>query len=107
MFNSRPCEGAELCVQLNADVMSAVPLCRKPRCAAAHKRVKDNTALGTACQNTGFCQQGRIGGKMPALVRHGVDKPHIALCPDGRDHVVGNAAFFPYNREIRKDVDVS
>ena len=32
---------------------------------------------------------------MPALVRHGVDKPHIALCPDGRDHVVGDAAFFP------------
>ena len=31
---------------------------------------------------------------MPALVWHGVDKPHIALCTDGRDHVVCNAAFF-------------
>ena len=36
-----PCKGTKFRVQFDADVMPAVPLRRKPRCAAAHERVID------------------------------------------------------------------
>lgn len=89
-----PCKGAKRCVQFNADVVPSVPFCRKPRRTAAHEWVKDNPACRTSCQYAVFRQLWRIGSKMLALVRHGVDKPHVALSPDGRNHFVGYAAFF-------------
>lgn len=66
-------------VQFNADVMAVKAFCRKPRRAAAEKRVKHNAALGTARQNAGFRQLRRERGEMPALVGYGVDMPYDAF----------------------------
>ena len=50
----RPCKGAIVIVQFNADVMAVKAFCCKPRRATAEKRVKHNAALGTARQNARF-----------------------------------------------------
>ncbi len=75
-----PCKGTKLCVQFNADVVPAVPLCRKPRCAAP---INGSSTTPPAGQPARIQVSASFRGdrrQMPALVRHGVDKPHIALC---------------------------
>ena len=65
--NPRPCKGAILGVQFNADIAAVKAFRCKPGGAASKKRVKDNAACRTARQYARFRELRGIGGKMPAL----------------------------------------
>ena len=82
--NPRPCKGAILGVQFNADIAAVKAFRCKPGGAASKKRVKDNAAFRTARQYARFRELRGIGGKMPALIRYGIDKPNVPLVPCGR-----------------------
>ena len=68
--NPRPCKGAILGVQFNADIAAVKAFRCKPGGAASKERVKDNAACRTARQYARFRELRGIGGKMPALIRY-------------------------------------
>ena len=72
-------------IQFNADIMPIKPLCHRARRAAAEERIKDNAAHGAASKDACFREHRRISGKVPALVGHGIDPPHIPLISELRD----------------------
>ena len=82
--NPRPCKGAILGVQFNADIAAVKAFRCKSGGAASKKRVKDNAACRTARQYARFRELRGIGGKMPALIRYGIDKPNVPLVSCGR-----------------------
>ena len=82
--NPRPCKGAILGVQFNADIAAVKAFRCKPGGAASKKRVKDNAAFRTARKYARFRELRGIGGKMPALIRYGIDKPNVPLVSCGR-----------------------
>lgn len=82
--NPRPCKGAILGVQFNPDIATVKAFRCKPGCTAAEKRVKDNAARRTARQYARFRKFRGISGKMPALIRYGIDNPNVPLVPCGR-----------------------
>lgn len=70
--NPRPCKGAILGVQFNADIAAVKALRCKPGGAASKERVYHNAAFRTARKYARFRELRGIGGKMPALVRYGM-----------------------------------
>ena len=64
-------------------------LCDHARRTAAHEGVKDNAALGTTGEQTGFNQLRRVGGIVTAFARDGVDHPYIPFIAVGVDLAVG------------------